>query len=135
MEKGQKFLNLFWKIWRDDYLLSLRERTQPQIKCGRIQSTVSPSVGDVVLVKGDLPRGCWKLAKVISLVSSRDGHKRSAKVRISSGRVLGRPLNLLYPLEISETCENKNTESVTPSDNVPLSQRPKRSRIVRIRIF
>ena len=115
MEKGQKLLNLFWKIWRDDYLLSLTERTQSQIKCGRIQSAVSPSVEDVVLVKEDMLRGCWKLAKVISLVSSRDGHKRSAKVRISSGSVLGRPLNLLYPLEISETCENKNEESVTPS--------------------
>ena len=64
-----------------------------------------------------------------SLVSSRDGHKRPAKVRISSGRVLGRPLNLLYLFEISETFENKNEESVTPSENVPLSQRPKRSTV------
>ena len=76
-----------------------------------------------------MSRGCWKLAKVISLVSSHDGHKRSAKVRISSGRVLVRPLNLLYPLEISETCENKNEESVTPSENGPLSERPKRSTV------
>ena len=43
-KKAQKLLNLFWKIWRDDYLLSLRERTQSQTKCGRIQSTVSPGV-------------------------------------------------------------------------------------------
>ena len=59
-ENGQKLLNTFWKIWYDEYLLSLRERMQSNIKCGRIQSAVLPNVGDVVLVKDSMPRGCWK---------------------------------------------------------------------------
>ena len=33
--KGHKILNQFWKTWRDDYLLSLRERTQMKMKESR----------------------------------------------------------------------------------------------------
>ena len=33
--KGLKILNQFWKSWRDDYLLSLRERTQVKMKESR----------------------------------------------------------------------------------------------------
>ncbi len=62
-KKGQKLPNSFWKIWRNEYLLSLRERTQTQLKTGRIQSPSDPSVGDIVLVKDDVSRGVletWK---------------------------------------------------------------------------
>ncbi len=56
-KKGQKLLNVFWSLWRDEYLLNLRERCQTKLKCGRIQSKYSPSVGDVVSIKDNLPRG------------------------------------------------------------------------------
>lgn len=109
-KKGQKLLNAFWKIWRDEYLLSLRERTKTSLKVGKSQSHYSPSVGDVVLVKEDIPRGCWKLGKITHLVTSHDGNIRSAKLVLSSGRTIGRPLNLLFPIEvsgaISENLEN-----------------------------
>lgn len=95
MENGQKLLNTFWKIWHDEYLLSLRETMQSNIKCGRIQSAFSPNVGDVVLVKDSMPRRCWKLAKVVSLSSGHDGPTRSGKVQLTSGRILNRPLNLV----------------------------------------
>ena len=100
-KKGQKLLNDFWKIWRDEYLLSLRERYQKVLKSGRIQSSYSPSVDDVVLVKENAPRGCWKLGKVTELVTSRDECIRSARVLLPSGRIIGRPLNLLCPMEVS----------------------------------
>jgi hypothetical protein len=112
--KGHKLLDSFWKLWRNDYLLSLRERTQSKLKCGRIQSAATPFVGDVVHIKEDLPRNCWKLGKIVELPTSFDGEIRSAKIRLSSGRIIGRPLNLLYPLEttenriISEPIEIKN---------------------------
>lgn len=31
-KKEKKHLNRFWQIWRDDYLLSLRERTTFKLK-------------------------------------------------------------------------------------------------------
>ena len=84
-KKGQKLLDVFWKIWRDDYLLSLRERTKTVLKTGKIQSHFSPKAGNVVLVKDDIPHGCWRFGKVIRLVTSRDGCVRSANVSLSSG--------------------------------------------------
>ncbi|XP_053383165.1 uncharacterized protein LOC128549742 [Mercenaria mercenaria] len=102
-KKGQKLINMFWQIWRNDYLLSLRERTQTQLKTGRIQSSDQPSIGDIVLLKEDLPRGSWKLGKIVNLIQSRDGKIRSAKVKVSSGKVLGRPLKLLFPIETSSS--------------------------------
>ena len=54
----------------------------------------------MVLIKDNVLRGCWKVGKVVSLVSSLDDCVRSANVSLSSGRVIARPLNLLYPLEV-----------------------------------
>ena len=63
-KKGQEFLNGFWKLWRDDYLLSLRERKQKTLTTGRVVSHNFPKVCHIVLVKDDLPRGCWNIGKV-----------------------------------------------------------------------
>ena len=59
--KGQKHLDMFWKLWFDECVLSLRERTQRHFKAPRIQSSTQPTKGDVVLLKESLPRGTWKL--------------------------------------------------------------------------
>ena len=39
---------------------------------------------------------------MVNLVQSRDGYVRSAKVSMPSGRIIGRPINLLFPIEVSE---------------------------------
>ena len=36
-KKGLKLLNKFWHIWRNDYLLSLRDRTQMRLKEKRVR--------------------------------------------------------------------------------------------------
>ena len=137
-KKGQKLLNVFWKLWRDEYLLSLRERTKNALKAGNKQSHLSPGVGDVVLVKEDIPRGCWRLGKVIRLVTSHDWCIRSAKLLLSSGRIIGRPLNMLFPIEVSgqNTVENEDAEQTQlfPFGKVEQSQRTKRSAAIKANI-
>ena len=58
----------FWKRWKTEYLLQLREYHQ---HCNGDDSVHQPRVGDVVVVHDDnCPRGFWKLAKVESLLGS-----------------------------------------------------------------
>ncbi|XP_053403034.1 uncharacterized protein LOC128558208 [Mercenaria mercenaria] len=101
-KNGQRLLDIFWKVWKHEYLLSLRERTQTVLKTGRIQANYQPKTGDIVLIKDDTSRGNWKFGKVTQLIDSRDNKIRSAEVLTPAGNETGRPLNILYPLEVSE---------------------------------
>jgi hypothetical protein len=73
---------------------------QSKLKSPRIESHFCPSVSDIVLIKDDVSRGEWKFGKVTTLNSSRDGNIRSADLLTSSGKVIKRPLNLLYPIKV-----------------------------------
>ena len=108
--KGQQHLNSLWKVWKDDYLLNLRERRQTHVKGPRIHEAEEPKVGSIVLSKEDLPRGVWKMAKITELISSNDGKIRAAKVLLPTKKVLNRPLNLLYPLECDSGREIEMTQ-------------------------
>ena len=141
-KRGLKHIDSFWKIWKEDYLLSLRERSQRSLKGPRTQSPFSANVGDVILIKDDLPRGSWRMGRIMDLVTSRDGQIRSAKVLLPSKKIIGRPLNLLYPLEcqVKDTDtnqlgdtrqnplrnQNDDTGNVTKPDEPPSLIRPKR---------
>ena len=85
-KKGLKHLSSFWKIWRDEYLLSLRERQQIKLKQPR---AFTANIGDVVLIKDDLPRGSWRLGRIQELIKSRDEHIRSARVCLPTGKIIG----------------------------------------------
>ncbi|XP_078364057.1 uncharacterized protein LOC144648336 [Oculina patagonica] len=63
-KKGQKHLDTFWKLWFDEYVLSLRERMQKHLKAPRVQSKAQPTKGYVVLLKESSPRGTWKLGMI-----------------------------------------------------------------------
>uniref|UniRef100_A0A1I7W0C9 DUF5641 domain-containing protein n=1 Tax=Loa loa TaxID=7209 RepID=A0A1I7W0C9_LOALO len=79
-----KTLDVFWKLWRDEYLTSLRERMRTE----------------VFAKKNGVPRGTWKLAKIIKLHSDRRGITRSATIQMPNGRQLDRAISMLYPMEI-----------------------------------
>lgn len=122
-KKGLKHLKSFWNIWRNDYLLSLRERSQVKLKESRIKSSHAANIGDVVLIKDELPRGRWRMGRVRELIKSRDGQVRSAKVLLPSNRIIGRPLNLLYPVECQVTEPDQipegNSSTTTRNGDTP----------------
>ena len=58
--KSQKQLNKFWKVWRQVYLLTLRETIPLFHKGSRSSILRQPRIGEIVLVKDEnLP--CWTI--------------------------------------------------------------------------
>ena len=74
-------------------MLSLRKRVQRKL-CR--QGIAVPRIGEVLLIKDNLPRGQWKMGKISELLVGKDQNVRSAKVPVSPHKYLHRPLNLLY---------------------------------------
>ncbi len=92
----QRLMTNFWNRWRREYLLDLKSAH----RCDTPQPSLL-KVGDVALIKEDnAPRQSWRLGRIEELFPGRDGLVRSCAVRTSSGTVLRRPIQLLYPLEI-----------------------------------
>ena len=97
-------LGQFWKRWRVEYLLELRNA---HCRVKRAIGSSLVSVGDLVLVHGEgHPRSHWKLGKVERILTSKDGQNRGTEVRVQAKKskrtsLLRRPLQLLYPLEVS----------------------------------
>ena len=61
-KKGQKQVGLFWKVWKEEYLVSLREKLPLEHKHPKSQSLMEPKEGSIVIVKdNNLPRSTWKL--------------------------------------------------------------------------
>lgn len=72
-------------------------------------------VGEVVLIASDnVKRVAWLMAVILELFPGRDGHERVARLRTSNG-VYTRPIQRLYPLEISDEkdiVDNNKVDSV-----------------------
>ena len=85
-------------------------------------------------------RGKWKTAMIEALIKSDDNQVRTVKLRLSSQRIICRPLNLIYPLEctqLSETVDKveevKQQETSDVPRDVPRTRR-KEAEEARIRI-
>ena len=124
-------VNHFWNRWVKEYLLELcNAHRYPNTR--RQSSPVRE--GDMVVVQDpDLPRGFWKIARVMKLLTGKDGHHRGAVLRVATigGQVVTfqRPLQLLYSLEIHDSSDkddqapNEDTEQNSPTheDEHPLT--------------
>ena len=118
-----RLLESFWKRWRNEYLLSLREFHHCKQQNQR-QAAVKK--GDVVLVKDEnVIRGKWKTAVVEELIESNDGEIRGAIVRLvnTKGTLtrLKRPLQLLYPIEVNSDEEDRGNTLNISIDEPPLN--------------
>ena len=93
----------FWRRWRKEYLLELRESHRYH---GGNQNAKPVMINDVVVIHDeDQPRTLWRLGRVKELVIGQDGVARGAILQVASKgsySTLRRPLQRLYPLEIAE---------------------------------
>lgn len=91
-------MNRFWKQWKHDYLLQLKTAHSVKEASG---SAPAVKLSDVVLIIDDkLPRGRWKLAKIVEITPGRDNKVRSVMLQNSEGTLLRRAIQHICPLEI-----------------------------------
>ncbi|XP_064463610.1 uncharacterized protein LOC135374602 [Ornithodoros turicata] len=91
----QRIADHFWRRWHREYLLHLRS------------AHVSKPVGYHSLKEGDLallhedkvPRNLWKTVRIVTLHKGRDDKVRACTIKLPTGNVTRRPVQLLYPLE------------------------------------
>ena len=70
----------------------------------------TPQVGDVVLIKENLPGGQWKVGRISKLIKGKDDVILSAKVMLPSNRSLHRASKLLYPIECPDNEDEDNRD-------------------------
>ena len=82
----------FWSRWRREYLPTLQPRQKWLGKSKDVQR------GDVVLiVDAEVPRGKWRLGRIVETFPSGDGLVRKVQVR-TGGTLLTRPIHKLVVL-------------------------------------
>ena len=127
LTKRRKYLRSlseqFWNRFRVEYLLELRG----QHRQGR-DPKKTPEIGEIVIIHGKTKRNNWKLGKIISLISGRDGRHRGAVVKTFDGRTerfIRRPIERLYPIEVKSNVgvteeeierSNSSVETESPHD-------------------
>ena len=94
----QNIISAYWNRFRREYLQQLRSAhaATPSRK-RKIKE------GDVVLIDDPAAsRSRWPMARVLKLCGGEttDGTRRTCIVKLSSGKILTRPMQLLYPLDL-----------------------------------
>ena len=115
-----KTLGRFWKRWKREYLLKLREFHRTQGK-GGISYTLEK--GEVVTVYDEgHPRGLWRLGRIEELITSSDGKVRGVFVKVMSKKghpkTLRRPIQHIYPLEVRSACSESSNASPDPDQDL-----------------
>ncbi|KAK6743234.1 hypothetical protein RB195_010471 [Necator americanus] len=92
----------FWKLWRTQYLTSLREHHKVHMDTKRGSTTI-PKVGTVVLIcDSTQPRNTWKIGRIVCLRSNDSGITRELEIEMPNKRTIRRPVNLVVPLGLAD---------------------------------
>ena len=119
-----KLLKQWNRVWREDYLTSLREYhygAKPGNKSSQLQ------VGDIVLIDCDNTRTSWPLGKIVELLPDKQGIVRVVKV-LSKGNITLRTVEKLIPLEIQAATNDDTSLEVRPKRQAALNARIKMTR-------
>ena len=122
----QKCKTNAWNRWLQEYLKGLRERHNLKHNVKQSEPKII-----VVIVQGETKnRGTWKLGVVTKVFPGTDGVVRAVELRYNKG-TLQRPVQLLYPLELS--CDVK-AKVPLHADAQEFRPRRKAAEIAKIRI-
>ncbi|XP_028413531.1 uncharacterized protein LOC114536368 [Dendronephthya gigantea] len=101
----EKCKSALWSRWSSEYLRGLRERHN--LKHPKKEHKLKQ--GDVVIIKGEeRDWNKWKLGVVDQMIKGRDGVIRAVKLRAGKS-YLERPIQFLYPMELSCDIESPKT--------------------------
>ena len=121
--RREDILAAFKDLWREQYLLSLREGAKSTKK------DVVPDqakTGDVVLIHSPLkPRSHWQLGKIVEPLPGPDSQTRCAKVMRTDRTEGVYSLEHLYPMELSLIPSDANTVP-SEANTVPVTPNPRR---------
>ncbi|KAK6754884.1 hypothetical protein RB195_013703 [Necator americanus] len=89
-EYTSEMLDCFWKRWKSEYLLALREQYKKSHKHPRLEEKSQPKLDDYVIIHDDsLKRGQWKLGQV---TGSTNDFKRTVQLRLANRETITRPI-------------------------------------------
>ncbi|XP_066910509.1 uncharacterized protein [Clytia hemisphaerica] len=114
-ENTKQAIEHFWKRWKTEYLLELRETHK---KLARKNSSEMINENEIVLINEEnVKRNDWRKGRVSKLLRGRDGKVRGAELVVVNkygNGILRRPINKLFPFEYhhSRVSDDKNNQEV-----------------------
>ena len=109
-----KIIERFWRKWQKEHLINLRESHKRKTS----KKSLKRNVGDAVsLFEEGLKRRHWKVGNILRIIRGKDDVIRGAAVQIfnekTGKRTISRPLQKLYPLEITPERDDDEPPSAT----------------------
>ncbi|KAK6023884.1 hypothetical protein OSTOST_10316, partial [Ostertagia ostertagi] len=123
LRSSHQFTEKFWKLWKEQYLTSLREQ-HVRFLPGNRGSPKQPVPGQVVLIADpNMPRNSWKMGRILNVRSNAEGVVREADLFMPNRRIIRRPINQLVPLELMDTPSQPSEDTMT-EPSAPAAEEP-----------